>query len=146
MEASDELVERVARALCCGDACVRPDDCWAIKPGRYDERKRARAALAAIPDARDDALDEAAKAAHDIAGQFLSAEGRSNFILHGPGGMAMAMVAAIRSLKAHPAPLPSHHRHHLARGGGEEMTRPSIERGEANTSSLLPQHDERREE
>lgn len=55
---------------------------------------------AAIRAARERAIDEAAKAAHDAAGQFLSAEGRSNFILHGPGGMAMAMVAAVRALKA----------------------------------------------
>ncbi len=41
-------IQQVAQAICCGDKCTRPDDCWGINGSRIDKTDAARRAIKAM--------------------------------------------------------------------------------------------------
>lgn len=69
---------------------------------------KRKAATSARKAARDAVIDECIDAARNEASQFLRREGA--YVLNGPAGLAMALVAAIRVLKTLDPPRPPRRR------------------------------------
>ena len=111
MTYTEDDVERVAKAICCGvGRCIRPNDCWGVREGhrhgtQHSKMAEARAALAAMPDGREAVIEECAKVSETMAANIRRLHGEQFYHVK-IGSLLMCcdeIAQNIRALKAQPA-------------------------------------------